>query len=225
MAAELDDMQLPIPAMWKKRLEKGIKPRPRWKKKPPLSNKRFWGAWRFVTFFGVGKSAIAPGTMGSVAGVLVILAAAFAGQMCFGPTGAAVFLFGMLFFLFFMGIYTSHICVEAIGIDDPGEIVIDEVVGMYLTILLSIAFLWVPEMRQLGEVRMLYADHMGVLIVLMFFAFRAMDIFKPWPIGWIDAKVEGGLGVMLDDALAGIYAAVITVLGYALLLGTVWKPQ
>jgi phosphatidylglycerophosphatase A len=51
-----------------------------------------------------------------------------------------------------------------------------------------------------------------------------MDIVKPWPIGWVDEKVKGGLGIMLDDVLAGIVAAGVTVVMYGLFLITVWKP-
>ena len=73
--------------------------------------------------------------------------------------------------------------------DDPGAVVVDEVVGQWLT-LLPIAYdLW--------------------LYPVGFVLFRIFDVVKPWPIGWIDREVKGGFGIMADDVVAGLYAAAL----------------
>jgi phosphatidylglycerophosphatase A len=49
-----------------------------------------------------------------------------------------------------------------------------------------------------------------------FFLFRLFDVWKPWPCSWADRRVKGGFGVMLDDALAGVYAGVVLAIGVGL---------
>ena len=72
---------------------------------------------------------------------------------------------------------------------DPSWIVVDEVVGMWIAAAAApLSLLW-----------------FGIAFLL----FRFFDILKPWPVGWADRKVGGGMGVMLDDVFAGLYAAVI----------------
>lgn len=134
-----------------------------------------------ATWFGAGLLPIAPGTWGSLAAlpcalILVTLA---------GPWG--LFLGAAL--LFPIGIWASARTAQDRGQDDPGTVVVDEVVGQWLT-LLPIAFdLW--------------------LYPVGFFLFRIFDILKPWPIGWIDREVKGGFGIMADDVVAGLYAAAL----------------
>ena len=78
----------------------------------------------------------------------------------------------------------SH--VTHIGVHDHGGIVWDEFVGIWLTLwLIPDGWIW---------------------LVLAFILFRLFDIAKPWPIGWLDRKLGGGLGIMMDDVLAGVFA-------------------
>ncbi len=94
--------------------------------------------------------------------------------------------------VFVVGVVASNHVVRVRG-EDPQLIVIDEVAGMGITILLA-APTW-PS------------------LVVGFACFRLFDIWKPWPVRWADRKVKGGLGVMLDDVLAGVYAlAVLTLI-------------
>ena len=81
-----------------------------------------------------------------------------------------------------------EISVDNISIKDR-IIVIDEVVGQLIAMIFA-------------------KDNFG-LIILSFILFRIFDIFKPWPASYADSKIDGGLGVMLDDVFAGIYAAII----------------
>ena len=97
------------------------------------------------------------------------------------------------FALFFLGWWASACYLRDPDDSDPPHIVVDEVVGQWLALVL------VP--LTFG----MYA--------LAFILFRTFDILKPWPIRWADRKVDGALGIMLDDVFAGTYAfAVITLL-------------
>jgi len=134
----------------------------------------------FLTFFYTGLSPKAPGTMGS------LLALIF---------GVAIVRFLSLETLFLATILLSIIGIKQInayeaegGEHDDKSIVIDEVAGMWLTLVLS-STTWV----QIG---------------LSFLFFRLFDIWKPSIIGRIDRKVKGGLGVMGDDLLAAIFAGI-----------------
>ena len=142
---------------------------------------------RFViigaTWFGVGFSPFAPGTCGSfIALPFAWIIYAWTGVYGLGLATAL---------LFFIGIWVSRRYCEFVNKHDPPEIVIDEVVGQCLTLLIASTNIF----------------H----YLLGFIIFRAFDILKPWPIYLIDKKIGGGLGVMLDDVIAGIYSAFVLV--------------
>ena len=86
---------------------------------------------------------------------------------------------------------------------DPGEIVIDEVVGMWITMFPLSATLWYLELE------ITFLPWPG--LVGGFFFFRLFDILKPWPVSWADRKPTA-FGVMFDDVLAGVYAAICTTI-------------
>ncbi len=140
-----------------------------------------------ATGFGVGLLPKAPGTWGS----LFALPAAWGIVAAAGQPGLVLAAAGV----FVLGIWAAGACVEKKGIQDPGPVVIDEIAGQWAVLL------FVP----------VDLIHYGVGFVL----FRAFDILKPWPVGWADREIKGGLGIMLDDALAAGYAA-------AVLWGVAW---
>ncbi|SVE15064.1 uncharacterized protein METZ01_LOCUS467918, partial [marine metagenome] len=87
---------------------------------------------------------------------------------------------------FLIGIWVCSQTAKDIGVEDHSGIVWDEFVGMWLTLLLAPpGWGW---------------------ILIGFCLFRTFDVLKPWPINWVDKNVKGGLGIMLDDVLAGIMA-------------------
>jgi len=131
-----------------------------------------------ATWFGAGYLPKAPGTWGSLA------ALPFAWGIA--NLSGSVGLIAASLLVFVIGIWASNVYMGLTGGEDPGPVVIDEVAGMWLTL----AF--VPP--DLG----LYAAG--------FVLFRIADIFKPWPAGWADRNIKGGLGVMLDDVLAALYS-------------------
>lgn len=134
-----------------------------------------------ATWFGVGLMPVAPGTWGSLAALPV----AWLVEHTTGRLGLAV----ALVLVVAAGIWASGTVVRVGRARDPGLIVIDEVAGMFLTLLFT-PLTW-----------------LGVSVA--FLLFRAADIVKPFPANWCDANVHGGLGVMLDDLVAGLYAGVV----------------
>jgi len=136
------------------------------------------------SFFGAGNLPKAPGTWGSAAALPLIWILAWIG----GPwlLGAAMVV------LFGVGWWASARVVAEDGLEDPSWVVIDEVVGQGLTLLLI-----PPSLLGYG---------------LGFLLFRLFDIKKPWPVSWADQDIKGGLGIMLDDVLAAIYAAAVLAL-------------
>ncbi len=146
-----------------------------------LSNKVWRDPVYFIAFgFGSGLSPIAPGTFGTVAAIPVyLLLTIFSWPIYVISTIVA----------FILGVVVSDIVTRELGEQDYKGIVWDEVVGFLLTMMLA------PK---------------GLFwIILGFILFRLFDIWKPWPIRWVDRHVHGGLGVMLDDVIAAIPACLI----------------
>lgn len=103
-----------------------------------------------------------------------------------GPALAHWVLIGAATLAFGIGWWASAVYVRITRMKDPGLIVIDEVAGLWLTLAV--------------------APLDPVAIGLGFLFFRVADIAKPWPVSWADQRLSGGLGIMLDDILAGLYA-------------------
>ena len=132
----------------------------------------------FVCSFGyIGFFPIAPGTVGSAAGVAVYLGARY----------VAVPYVQLLLIVTFLaaGIVLTRPCEEDLRCVDPGPIVIDEVMGMLITLF------------------MIPVGWGGIL--LGFLLFRALDVTKPFPARQLE-RLHGGFGVMADDAMAAVYA-------------------
>lgn len=132
-----------------------------------------------ATWFGVGLLPGAPGTWGSLAA----LPFAWLIHLAFGWIGLAVAVAAV----FAVGVWSAGAVVRSWGVKDPAAVVIDEVAGQWLTLLV------VPPDP--------------ILYAIGFVLFRIADILKPWPASWADKRLEGGLGVMLDDVFAAAYAA------------------
>lgn len=150
---------------------------------PPASS--ITSIWRnpihFIAFgFGVGVIPFAPGTFGT------LLAIPFYLLMSDMPFGLYATLTGLLILL---SIVICHVAAREINVHDHPGMVLDEVVGYLLTMLAAPpGWLWV---------------------IVGFVLFRIFDIWKPWPIGWVDRKVSGGFGIVLDDLLAAVYSLAI----------------
>lgn len=159
----------------------------------------------FVTFFGIGLIRPASGTWGSLAGVIV-------GYFILKFLGASA-LFGISFLIFLISINIINNYEKTVQSHDNSEIVIDEAVGVWIAMSISCAFVF-------GENGDILEGQFYILsIILSFIYFRAFDILKPSIIGKIDREVKGGLGVMLDDVLAGFFAGI----GVLMTLGIIFK--
>jgi len=134
----------------------------------------------------IGFAPVAPGTVGSAAGVAVFYLIRGVEAAWAQPLLIAV--------LFAAGVWAASIAEQALGGTDPGPVVIDEVVGMLITLL------WLP-VTPLGA----FAG---------FLVFRVLDVVKPWPSRQFES-LHGGLGIMADDAMAAVY-------GHLLMRGLLW---
>ena len=133
--------------------------------------------------FGSGLSKFAPGTAGSLFALCLWYPLSFLSFW--------VYIF-LLVVTFILGIYVSNYSIDQTGVKDYVGIVIDEFLGLWIALL-------VFPVTLLGSLS-------------VFFVFRLLYILKPWPIGLIDRKVEQGLGVMLDDVIAGLFTFLFFVL-------------
>ncbi len=144
-----------------------------------------------ATFLYVGLIRPAPGTWGSAAAIPV----AWLLHWGFGFPG----LIAASIAVFVGGWWATAHYTSGTGIHDPGEVVIDEVVGMFITLLPLSGGLWfagvAPHVFP-------YPGWIGGFLL-----FRLFDIWKPGPIGWADRRGDA-LGVMLDDVIAGLFAAI-----------------
>ena len=128
--------------------------------------------------FGSGLSPYAPGTAGTLAAIPLFWLMA--------PLPLELYL-GIVVLLFIIGIYLCQKTTDKLGAHDHSAIVWDEVVG-YLLTMVAVPFDW-------------------RWVILGFFLFRLFDVWKPWPVRILDRRVGGGLGIMLDDVGAAVYAA------------------
>lgn len=146
-----------------------------------LANRVWQDPIYFIAFgFGTGLMPKAPGTWGTLAAIPVYLL-----LMHCNPT---IYLI-LTALAFILGVWVSDKVSKELGVHDYKGIVWDEVVGYLLT--------------------MFMAPHGFKWMLCGFILFRIFDIWKPQPIGYIDEKVKGGMGIMLDDVLAAIPAWII----------------
>ena len=130
--------------------------------------------------FGAGLSPKAPGTMGTVVAIPIYVLLTWLGSTAY---------LGFLAVALVAGVFICGYTAKALGVDDPKGVVWDEVVGYLITMLgLPLNALW---------------------LLAGFLLFRLFDIWKPWPIRWLDRNVKGGLGIMLDDVAAAVIACLI----------------
>ena len=135
----------------------------------------------FVATCGyIGYAPVAPGTFGSAAGLAV--------YYVIRSSGSIAVELGAIVVLFAIGVWSGNEAERHFGKVDPGPVVIDEVVGMLITVAL------------------LPVNVVGAIVG--FLLFRVLDVFKPWPSGRFE-RLPGGLGVMADDGMAAVYGNII----------------
>ena len=127
-----------------------------------------------------GYAPVAPGTVGSLVGLLILFAVR--------ATGNPLLELGVLVVVVVSGIWSAGVVERDVGIEDPGIVVVDEVAGMLLTLL------WIPLTWPTALVG--------------FLAFRIFDIIKPFPARSAE-RLPGGWGIMADDLFAAVYASIV----------------
>jgi phosphatidylglycerophosphatase A len=138
-----------------------------------------------ATWFGVGLLPKAPGTCGSISALpFAWLIASYGGQVSLVAAAGILFVVGCM---------AAQSYGRANGNADASEIVVDEVAGQWLTLAVV-----PPDL---------------FLYLAGFILFRIADIVKPWPANLVDRKMKSGLGVMLDDIVAAVYASVFLLMG------------
>ena len=131
--------------------------------------------------FGSGLSPVAPGTFGTLAAIPIYLALV-------NSVNSVIYVLVVILFSL-LGFWLCGKTAKDLGVHDHPGIVWDEIVGFLITMyLVPLSWVW---------------------IMVGFALFRVFDILKPWPIRFLDQKVEGGIGIMLDDIVAGIFAWVV----------------
>ena len=136
------------------------------------------------TWFGSGRAPVASGTFGSLAALPFACAFMF--------LGGRTYLLGAAVIIYFIGVWSAGIIMRETNTEDPGQIVIDEVVGQWLALLAT------P------------LDPFGYAIA--FLLFRFFDILKPWPACWADSKLHSATGVMLRRLIRKSSSATCTML-------------
>ena len=141
--------------------------------------------------FGSGLAPVAQGTFGSLAALLPWLLL----RELSLPLYVVVLLVG-----FGVGVWACNLAGRALGVDDHRTLVWDEFIGQWIALLplLVLPVSW-------------WAIAVGFVL------FRLFDVWKPWPIRWLDRRVKGGFGVMIDDVIAGVFAAMVLALAFFLL--------
>jgi phosphatidylglycerophosphatase A len=139
-----------------------------------------------ATVAGAGYAPVAPGTVGSAVGIALYLATR---TLSWQAQGA------LILSVTCIGLWAAGVAAEHFGREDPGQVVVDEVAGQLVT---------------------LFATGVGLRGALLgFFVFRVFDVLKPWPANRFE-RLPGGLGIMADDLMVGLYGNLVVVVAVRL---------
>ncbi len=133
-----------------------------------------------ATWLNLGYSPVAPGTVGTLGGLVLLAAIRWTGSLPLEIAAIGV--------LLALGVWSAHVAERHFGLEDPGPVVIDEVAGILITLVL------LPSVWQ--------------VFLAGFVLFRIFDIVKPYPAGRLE-RLRGGVGIMADDVMAAIYANLV----------------
>lgn len=150
----------------------------------------------FSSVFYIGHFPVASGTFGSLAGVLCFYIPGFDSYFVVGSATVICYV---------LGIISSQKMIPRYG-HDPSVVVIDEVVGMWITMLFV-----------MPAISMVDLEFKTIILAIGFISFRFFDIIKVWPSKIYD-RIDNGYGIMMDDVIAGIYAGVVTFLSTGFLI-------
>ncbi len=163
----------------------------------------------FSTMYGVGLLRGMPGTFGSV------VAALMAYPILLLPLGYLWLVLAACLFALLGTHSSTRFMRDRNTTHDPKEIVIDELVGQWLTY--GVWYGWLYAIAGNASAARHLLDEVSaspIYLLLGFVLFRLFDIVKPWPISWADRRIKGGFGVMFDDILAAIPAGTVLYVFY-----------
>ena len=143
----------------------------------------------FLTLFNIGKIKFAPGTIASFSTCVLFL-------FLLNIFDISLILF-ITIIVFFYSLFALNNNYDDFNTEDPQEIVVDEFVGQMLPLIC------IPIYETLYLIHNLY------YCIAAFIIFRIFDIWKPFPVNYIDDNIEGALGIMLDDIIPGIYTVIV----------------
>jgi phosphatidylglycerophosphatase A len=149
----------------------------------------------FVTMFGIGKIKFAPGTFGSLATTVILFY-----LFHFLDISSHIILFGLII-IFIYSFYAVSMYTKNSENKDPGEIVIDELLGQSIPIYLY----------EISHGTTKESNEAVIYYLLFFFLFRYFDIAKPFPVNFFDKNFKNSFGVIMDDICAGIYVVLTVV--------------
>lgn len=149
-------------------------------------------------FFGAGLFPKAPGTCGSLVAIIIMYFMEL--------KNIPLLLLNILILI--IGTYASHSYALSLKTKDPSEIVIDEVSGvLFLILTVNLAISIMPTISGFASESLIYKNRI-IRFALFFILFRIFDIFKFPPISYFDKNLSGGIGIMMDDVVAGIISGI-----------------
>ena len=158
-----------------------------------------------LTMFGIGHFKYAPGTIASFVTCLIYYSIPY----MYGSNKLYLLVFLVLILIY--SIILIDKLIHKFKKKDPNEIVIDEFIGQSIPL---VAIYFIPQSFFLEY---LNPNGIDLWYLSSFITFRLFDIFKPWPISIVDKKIKNGIGVMLDDIIAGVFSTIATIFIYILL--------
>ncbi|HXM97512.1 MAG TPA: phosphatidylglycerophosphatase A [Candidatus Dormibacteraeota bacterium] len=199
---------------------------------PETTRKKPRLAFAIATVLGVGYAPKAPGTLGSLVGIVVAILTNPSTYFVLltGSLGMDIYVHDKYIYISpvlflvpsliaivvvaLVGVWSASRVAEYSGIKDPQYVVIDEVSGTHVTLVLALVPLGSPTTLISPDNASVFALYSGLsllnwkYLLAGFLLFRLFDIWKPYPIRWLE-KLPGGWGIMADDWLAGVYAAIV----------------
>lgn len=162
-----------------------------------------------ATFFGIGKIPTASGTFASAAAILlaVLVISVSAPHIIVSMLVTTLVISALAF-------YSVGEIVDENSFDDPSEIVIDEVLGVFVAILTTAVVIWfatwVSPSGFIFERNAPVGTMIIVFAIILFLSFRFFDISKIGPVGWAEDNFKGATGIILDDVVAGALSGLVT---------------
>ncbi len=183
--------------------------------------KRFSPEAIISTFFGIGKFPFMPGTVASFVSTILVALLFYQphfvekqgekylemGAIIISPNLIIYVLSLAAIFTYIIGVWASERYSKGVGLKDPGSVVIDEVAGIFTACSLT-ACVYAFLLYFWQEQFILYLIISYYYFPAIFILFRIFDIAKPWHVGMLDKKYDGGFGIMIDDIMAAVYTCV-----------------